>query len=328
MKSAVQAKFKRENNLDYELEEIIVSCGGKQVIYNLFMATLNDGDEVIVPRPYWVSYPEMIALCGGNSVFANCDSAFKLTPQELEARISTRTKWLILNSPSNPTGVCYTKQELLDLAQVLRRYPGVHIMSDDIYEHIVFDDFKFYNLAQVAPDLKDRVFVVNGVSKGYSMTGWRIGYGAGRKDIVKAMCTVQSQSTSNPSSISQIAAQEALNGGQDFILVNAAQFQKKRDLALRILEEAKVLNLIKSNGAFYLFVDCRKAFGGKTLKGDIINSCDDFCTFLLEYAGVAAVPGAAFGLDGFFRMSFATSIANVERGCQQIVKACKQLSFS
>jgi len=323
LKAAVKAKFKRENELDYELDEIIVSCGGKQVIYNLFMATLNDDDEVIVPKPYWVSYPEMVTLCGGKPVFAECDAGFKLTPKELEARISTHTKWLILNSPSNPTGVCYTKQELLALAEVLRKHPNVYVMSDDIYEHIMFDDFKFYTLAQVAPDIKERIFIVNGVSKGYSMTGWRIGYGAGRKDIVKAMGMVQSQSTSNPSSISQIAAQEALGGTQDFIPVHAEQFQKKRDLALRILGEAKVLSFVKPNGAFYLFVDCRKSFGAKTLKGDVINNCDDFCSFLLEYAGVAAVPGAAFGLEGFFRMSFATSFANVERGCRQIVKACE-----
>jgi aspartate aminotransferase len=326
LKEAIRNKFKRENDLDYNLDEIIVSCGGKQVIYNLLMATLNAGDEVIIPIPYWVSYPEIVTLSGGRPILANCDKDFKLTPEELESKITNRTKWLMINCPSNPSGVCYTKDQLSQLAQVLRKHPHVHIMSDDIYEHIMFDDFQFYSLAQVAPDLKDRIFIVNGVSKGYAMTGWRIGYGAGNKEIIKGMSMIQSQSTSNPCSISQVAALEALNGPQGFIQTNANQFQEKRDLSLSILANTKYLECHKPNGAFYLFVDCRKAIGMKAPDGKDINNCDDFCSFLLEHAKVAVVPGMAFGLAGFFRMSVATSFENIKQGCSQIVEACNKLS--
>jgi aspartate aminotransferase len=322
LKTAVQNKFKKENNLDYNLDEIIVSCGGKQVIYNLLMATLNENDEVIIPIPYWVSYPEMVVLSGGIPVFASCDENFKLTPEELESKISNRTKWLMINCPGNPSGVCYTVDELLKLAAVLERHPHVQVMSDDIYEHIMFDNMKFYSLAEAAPQLKSRIFIVNGVSKSYSMTGWRIGYGAGNHEIVKGMSMVQSQSTSNPSSISQVAALEALSGPQDFIKTNANQFQKKRDLALSILAKTDYLKCLSPNGAFYLFVDCRKAIGAKTPKGQVIQNCDDFASFLLEFAEVAVVPGVAFGLEGFFRMSFATSFDNIKQGCEQIVTAC------
>jgi aspartate aminotransferase len=325
LKEAIIDKFKKENNLNYSRDEITVSCGGKQVIYNLFMATLNENDEVIIPIPYWVSYPEMVVISGGVPVFANCDQNFKLTPEELETKISDRTKWLILNSPSNPSGACYTKTELLALADVLKKYPQVHIMSDDIYEHIIFDDSKFCTLAEIAPELKERTFIVNGVSKGYSMTGWRIGYGAGQKEIINAMSMIQSQSTSNPSSISQIAAVEALTGTQQFIKVNCDNFQQKRDLALSILAQTPYLSCVKPGGAFYLFVNCKNTFGKKTPKDEIIKDCDDFATFLLEESSVAVVPGIAFGLEGFFRMSFATSFKNIEYGCSQIIQACSKL---
>ena len=256
LKQAIQAKFRRENEIDYDLDEIIVSTGGKQVIYNLFMASLDDGDEVIIPAPYWVSYPDMVLLAGGVPVFANCgiESNFKLSAEILERLITAKTKWLIINSPSTPTGVSYSHQELEKIAEILRKHTHIHIMSDDIYEHITFDDFKFYTLAQIAPDLKERIFTVNGVSKAYSMTGWRIGYGAGSKALVKAMTIIQSQSTSNPCSISQVAAIEALNGTQEYIKVNALNFQKKRDLALSILERVKYFECYKPEGAFYLFI--------------------------------------------------------------------------
>lgn len=327
LKQAVQTKLKRENNLDYNLDEIIVSTGGKQVIYNLFMASLNKGDEVIIPAPYWVSYPDIVLLAGGTPVIASCGSEdnFKLTPSHLERLITVNTKWLIINSPSNPTGAAYSSEELLALAEVIRKYPNVHIMSDDIYEHIVFDDFKFYPLAGLAPDLKERIFIVNGVSKSYSMTGWRLGYGAGTKDLIKAMTIIQSQSTSNPSSISQIAAVEALNGPQDFIRANAAGFQKKRDLAISILSSMKHIDCYKPEGAFYLFPRCDKLFGLKTQNGEVINNSNDLGEYLLDQAGVAVVPGIAFGLEGYFRISYAISIEEIEKACTRIVGACQQL---
>jgi aspartate aminotransferase len=327
LKKAVQMKFKRENNLDYDLDEIIVSNGGKQVIYNLFMASLNYEDEVIIPRPYWVSYPEMVMLAGGMPVFVNCDIAnnFKLNVESLERIITKKTKWIIINSPSNPTGATYSYQELADIAELVRKYPNVNIMSDDIYEHIMFDDFTFFTFAQVAPDLKERIFTVNGVSKSYSMTGWRIGYGAGCKSLVKAMTIIQSQSTSNPCSISQMATIEALTGSQDFIKVNAKNFQEKRDLALSILNNTKGMNCYKPEGAFYVFPECTKLFGLKTPLGKVIKDSNDFGEYLLEEFNVAIVPGIAFGLEGYFRISYATSLKNLEEACLRIQKACEQL---
>jgi aspartate aminotransferase len=328
LKEAIAEKFKRENGLEYNLDEIIVSTGGKQVIYNLFMASLNQGDEVIIPAPYWVSYPDIVRLAGGEPVFANCEMEdhFKLSPQHLENMINPQTKWLILNSPSNPTGASYGKQELLDLAEVLRAYPHVYVMSDDIYEHIVFNDFKFYTLAQIAPDLKSRIFTVNGVSKSYSMTGWRIGYGAGPKELVKAMTIIQSQSTSNPSSISQVAALEALNGTQDFIKPNALNFQKKRDLAIATLSAVEELECYEPEGAFYLFPKCSKLFGSKTPNKTTISNSNNFAEYLLEHSGIAVVPGIAFGLEGYFRISFATSEEEIKKACLKIVNACTQLT--
>ena len=327
LRKAVCEKFKHENELDYKIDEVIVSTGGKQVIYNLFMATIDEGDEVIIPAPYWVSYPDMVLLAGGTPVFVSSDMAngFKALTKEIEKAITKKSKWLILNSPSNPSGAAYTKQELIEIAELVRKYPHLHVMSDDIYEHITFDDFKFTTLATVAPDLKDRIFIVNGVSKTYSMTGWRIGYGAGNKSIIKAMDVIQSQSTSNPSSISQIAALEAISGPQDYIKTNTENFQKKRDLVLSMLLKIKGLDCYKSEGAFYLFPKCSDLFGKVTTRGDKINSSSDLATYLLEEANVAVVPGIAFGLEGFFRISYATSSELLTEACNRIAHAISKL---
>lgn len=327
LKKAICAKFKRENNLDYLPEEVMASVGGKQVIYNLFMATLNPGDEVIIPAPYWVSYPDMVLLAEGVPVTieAHMETGFKITGEMLEGVITAKTKWFILNSPSNPSGAAYTKDELLSLAQVLKKHPHVNIMCDDIYEHITFDGFKFYTLATVAPELKERIFIVNGVSKAYSMTGWRIGYGAGRKEIIKAMTVLQSQSTSNPCSISQIAAIEALNGTQDFIPKNALGFRKKRDLVLDLVSKIKGLECYKSEGAFYLFPRCSQLFGMKTPSGQILENDNDVATYFLEKANVAVVPGVAFGSAGYFRISYATSEELLTKACQRMKEAVEGL---
>lgn len=327
LKQAIQNKFKRENNIEYDVEEIIVSNGGKQVIYNAFMSSLNEGDEVIIPAPYWVSYPDIVSLSGGVPVFANCgiENNFKLSPEILARLITPKTKWLIINSPSNPTGSAYSCMELETIAEVLRKYPLVNIMSDDIYEHITFDNFAFHTLAQVAPDLKQRILTVNGVSKAYSMTGWRIGYGAGSKTLIKAMSIIQSQSTSNPCSISQMAAVEALNGSQDFIKYNAVNFQKKRDLALSILGRIKYFECYKPEGAFYLFVKCDKMLGCKTPTGVVLKNSNSVGEYLLDRARVAVVPGIAFGLEGYFRISYATSIEELEEACLRIERACSDI---
>ena len=327
LRKAVCEKFKHENELDYKIDEVIVSTGGKQVIYNLFMATIDEGDEVIIPAPYWVSYPDMVLLAGGTPVFVSSDMAngFKALTKEIEKALTKKSKWLILNSPSNPSGAAYTKQELIEIAELVRKYPHLHVMSDDIYEHITFDDFKFTTLATVAPDLKDRIFIVNGVSKPYSMTGWRIGYGAGNKSIIKAMDVIQSQSTSNPSSISQIAALEAISGPQDYIKTNTENFQKKRDLVLSMLLKIKGLDCYKSEGAFYLFPKCLDLFGKVTPRGDKINSSSDLATYLLEEANVAVVPGIAFGLEGYFRISYATSSELLTEACNRMAHAISKL---
>lgn len=324
LKKAVAEKFLRENDLQYSLDEVIVSSGGKQVIYNLFMASLDEGEEVIIPAPYWVSYPDMVLLAGGKPIFIDCpmSQSFKMKPADLEKAITSKTKWLIINSPSNPSGAAYTKEELLELAKVLHKFPHVYVMSDDIYEHIVFDNFKFHTIAQVAPELKDRVFTMNGVSKSYSMTGWRIGYGAGSKELVKAMGIIQSQSTSNPSSISQAAALEALSGTQSFIKPNSRGFEVKRDLALGILQDAKGLRCHKPEGAFYLFIACDELFGKKTPSGVVLKNSNDVATFLLEDAKVAVVPGIAFGLEGYFRISYSTSLSELEEACARINESC------
>ncbi|RYE06078.1 MAG: pyridoxal phosphate-dependent aminotransferase [Rickettsiaceae bacterium] len=327
LKEAIQAKFKRENRLEYSLNEIIASCGGKQVIYNLFMASLDPEDEVIIPAPYWVSYPDIVSLAGGIPVFVNCEITdhFKLKASYLKQHITTKTKWLILNSPSNPTGAAYSKEELLDIATMLRAYPNIYILSDDIYEHIIYDDFKFYSLVEIAPDLRDRVFIINGVSKSYSMTGWRIGYGAGPSDLIKAMTTIQSQSTSNPTSISQIAAIEALNGPQDYVKINAANFQAKRDLAIAILTSTQDIECFIPQGAFYLFPKCSNIFGSRSSQGIMIENSTVFAQYLLDEEGIAVVPGIAFGLEGYFRISYAASLIEIEEACTKIVQATKRL---
>jgi len=323
LKKAIQGKFKRENNLSYELDQISVGTGGKQVIYNVFMATLNPGDEVIIPAPYWVSYPDMVLLAGGTPKIVKCseENEFKITPEELKKAIGKKTKWLIINSPSNPTGSCYTKKEIENLSKVLRENKHVFILSDDIYEHIAYDDFKFFTMAQI-DSLKDRTLTMNGVSKSYSMTGWRIGYGAGPQDIIKAVAKIQSQSTTNPSSISQAAAVEALNGTQDFIKIRADSFKERRDYVVKTLNNINGLSCLKPSGAFYLFPNCKKLLGEKTkLKTD-----KEFVEKLLEKSGVAVVQGSAFGLDGYFRISYATSMDNLKKALDRIKSFCESLN--
>lgn len=330
LRKAIQSKFKRDNNLDYALDEIIASTGGKQVLYNLFMASLDKGDEVLIPAPYWVSYPDMVRLACGVPVFiyANEKDNFKITADQIESSITENTKWLILNSPSNPTGAIYSLQELKSIATVLRKHPHVHVVSDDIYEHIIFDNEVFHTLANVAPDLKARIAIVNGVSKAYSMTGWRIGYGAGQKALIKAMTIIQSQSTSNTSSVSQIAAQEALIGSQHFLQINTENFQTRRNLVHSMLSSGiKNFTCYKPCGAFYLFPKCSQFFGAKTNSGKQINNSTDFAEYLLEQAHVAVVPSIAFGIEGYYRISYATSMELLQKGCQRILNACSNLKY-
>ena len=323
LKKAIVEKFKRENNLEYSAEEITVGTGGKQVIYNAFMATLNKGDEVIIPAPFWVSYPDMVLLAGGNPKIVKCNEndGFKLTPKNLKKAITKKTKWLILNSPSNPTGAGYTKREIKDLAKVLIRNKKVHILSDDIYEHIKYDNFNFFTIAQISK-LKDRTLTMNGVSKSYAMTGWRIGYAAGPKKIIRAIGKIQSQSTSNPSSISQAAAVEALNGKQNFIKNRSKAFKERRDFVVKSLNNIKGINCLTPNGAFYVFPSCKGLLNKKTkLKTDT-----DFVKKLLDKSNVAVVQGSAFGLDGYFRISYATSMKNLRRAIKRIKSFCESLS--
>ena len=327
LKKAISEKFKRENNLNYSTDQITVGVGGKHVIYNLMMATLNKGDEVIIPAPYWVSYPDIVMLAGGNPIVIECseDQGFKLTAKDLEAAITNNTKWVILNSPSNPTGACYSEQEIKNLAHVLKRNPHVNVLSDDIYEHIIYDNFKFFTIAQI-PELKNKVVTMNGVSKSYAMTGWRIGYAAGDKEIIKAIAKIQSQSTTNPSSISQAAAVEALNGKQDFISVRAKAFQERRDFVVNSLNAIEGINCIKPNGAFYVFPSCKGLIGKKDKNGKKITSDTDFVESLLENNEVAVVQGSAFGLEGFFRISYATSMDKLQEAMKRIKLFCESLN--
>ena len=323
LKKAIQNKFSRENGLSYELDQITVGTGGKQVLYNAFMATVNKGDEVIIPAPYWVSYPDIILLAGGKPKIVKCDEKddFKLTPKKLEKAISKKTKWIILNSPSNPTGSAYTKKEIEELSKVLTKYKKIYILSDDIYEHITYDNFKFFTIAQIKA-LKDRTLTMNGVSKSYSMTGWRIGYAAGPKEIIKAIAKIQSQSTSNPTSISQAAAVEALNGAQDFIQERANSFRERRDFVVNSLNDINGISCLRPEGAFYVFPSCKKLLGKKTkLKTD-----KDFVEKLLEKSEVAVVQGSAFGLDGYFRISYATSMENLKKAMERIRSFCDSLT--
>lgn len=328
LKKAICTKFERENNLVYKPEQITVGCGGKHVLFNALLATLNPGDEVIIPAPYWVSYPDMVLFAEGTPIIVNGpeQNRFKITAHDLDKAITPKTKWLILNSPSNPTGSAYTEKELKELAQVLLKHPHVYIMSDDIYEHVIYDGFKFSTIAEIEPKLYDRTFTVNGVSKAYSMTGWRIGYGAGPKELIKAMCMLQSQSTSNPCSISQAASIEALNGTQDFIEPNNTTFKRRRDMVVKLLNNIKGITCLSPEGAFYVFPSCKDLIGKKTPEGHIIKNDTDFASYLLEHALVAVVQGSAFGAEGYFRISYATSDANLEKACQRIKEACERLS--
>ncbi|MFC7333371.1 pyridoxal phosphate-dependent aminotransferase [Rhodocista pekingensis] len=328
LKKAVAAKFRRDNGLEYDpATQITVGTGGKQVLFNALLATLDPGDEVIVPAPYWVSYPDMVLLAEGTPVPVACpaEAGFKLTPAALEAAITPRTKWLILNSPSNPTGAAYTAAELAALGEVLLRHPQVWVMSDDMYEHLVYDGFRFATIAQVVPGLLGRTLTVNGVSKAYSMTGWRIGFAGGPKELIKAMGVIQSQSTSNPTSISQAAATEALNGPQDYIPRQAEVFARRRDLVVSMLNQAKGLSCPNPEGAFYVYPSCAATLGLSTPGGRVIGSDEDFATELLEAEGVAVVHGAAFGLSPHFRISYATSETVLEEACRRIQRFCASL---
>jgi len=327
LKNAIIKKFKRENNLDYQVDQVTVGAGGKHVIYNAMVATLNEGDEVVIPAPYWVSYPDIVLLAGGTPIILKCTEkqGFKINPLELEKSITKKTKWIILNSPSNPTGACYSEEDVREIAKVLIKHPQVHILSDDIYEHVAYEGFKFFTIAQVA-ELKERVLTMNGVSKAYSMTGWRIGYAAGPKEIIKAIAKIQSQSTTNPSSISQAAAVEALNGTQDFIKERATSFQERRDFVVKALNDIDGIECLNPDGAFYVFPSCKGLIGKKDSNGKELKTDNDFIQSLLENSGVAVVQGSAFGLEGFFRISYATSMKNLEKALEKISSFCKSLN--
>ena len=327
LKKAIVDKFARENGLTYKPSQVSVGTGGKQVLYNALLATLNPGDEVIIPAPYWVSYPDMVLLGGGTPVFveATIETNFKMTAAALEAAITPKTKWLIFNSPSNPSGAAYTRAELKALTDVLMRHPQVWVMSDDMYEHLVYDDFEFVTPAQVEPGLYDRTLTVNGVSKAYCMTGWRIGYGAGPEPLIKAMATLQSQSTSNPSSIAQWAAVEALNGPQGFIAEHNEVFKARRDLVVSMLNQAKGITCPTPEGAFYVYPSCAGTIGKTSPSGKVIETDDDFVTELLEVEGVAVVQGSAFGLAPHFRISYATATSALEEACKRIQRFCGNL---
>jgi aspartate aminotransferase len=327
LKAAVARKFKRENGLDYKPSQITIGTGGKQVLYNAFMVTLNPGDEVIIPAPYWVSYPDMVLLAGGKPVEIVCDmaSGFKLTAEALERAITPKTKWLILNSPSNPTGAAYTHAELKALTDVLLKHPHVHVMTDDMYEHLVYDDFKFATPAQVEPKLYDRTLTINGVSKAYCMTGWRIGYAGGPEPLIKAMAMIQSQSTSNPSAVSQWAAVEALDGPQDFIAAHNKIFKERRDLVVSMLNQANGIKCPTPEGAFYVYPSCAGTIGKTTTAGKKLVTDEDFVTELLETEGVAVVQGSAFGLGPAFRISYATKTEDLEEACRRIQRFCGNL---
>jgi aspartate aminotransferase len=327
LRKAIAEKFKRENGLTYDPKNVIVCCGGKQVLYNALLATLDPGDEVIVPAPYWVSYPDMVRLCEGEAVIVRCpeQTGFKMRAEDLAAAITPRTKWLILNSPSNPTGAAYTREEMKALTDVLVQHSHVWVMSDDMYEHLVYDGFEFVTPAQVEPRLFDRTLTVNGVSKAYAMTGWRVGYAAGPAELIKAMVTVQSQSTTHTASISQAASVEALNGTQAFIAERNAVFQARRDLVVDGLNRIPGLRCHRPEGAFYVYPSCAGVIGKKTPQGKTIENDTAFCEYLLDHAGVAVVPGEAFGLSPYFRISYATSTEALEQALERIAKACAAL---
>ena len=326
LNEAIIKKFKRENDLVFAPDEITVGCGGKQVIYNALVATIEKGDEIIIPAPFWVSYPDMALLVEGHPVVLDCslENNFKINPQDLENKITNRTKWVILNSPSNPTGAFYSELELQNLAKILLKHPHVWVMCDDLYEHIIFDNLKFKNILQVDKKLRSRTFVVNGVSKAYAMTGWRLGYGAGPKNLIKEISKIQSQSTTHTSSISQAAAIEALKNSDEFINKNKKIFQERRDLIFSKLKDFSPLQVFLPQGSFYVYVCCNDLMGKKKDDGTEIKNDIDLSDYFLD-EGVAVVPGEAFGCSNFFRISFATSNENIIEGCDKVVSACKKL---
>jgi aspartate aminotransferase len=327
LKEAVCRKFKNENGLDYKPSQISVGTGGKQVLYNAFVATLNPGDEVIIPAPYWVSYPEMVMLAGGEpvEVKTTMESGFKMSGEALERAITPKTKWLLLNSPSNPTGAAYTRSELKVLTDVLVRHPHVHVLTDDMYEHLVYDDFKFFTPAQIEPRLYERTLTLNGVSKAYCMTGWRIGFAGGPELLIKAMAMIQSQSTSNPSAVSQWAAVEALNGPKEFIPKHNRIFKERRDLCVAMLNQANGIQCPKPEGAFYVFPSCAGTIGKTAPTGKTLATDEDFVTELLEAEGVAVVQGTPFGLGPAFRISYATATTALQEACERIQRFCGNL---
>ena len=327
LKDAIAKKFKRENGLDYTAKQITVGTGGKQVLYNAFVATLNPGDEVIIPAPYWVSYPDMVHLAGGEpvEVVTSMETGFKMTAKQLEAAITPKTKWVLLNSPSNPSGAGYTRADLKALTGVLKKHPHVHVMTDDMYEHLVYDDFEFATAAQVEPELYPRTLTINGVSKAYCMTGWRIGFAGGPEPLIKAMAMIQSQSTSNPAAVSQWAALEALTGPQDFIAKHNAIFKQRRDLVVSMLNQANGIKCPTPDGAFYVYPSCAGTIGKTAPSGNKIATDEDFVTELLEAEGVAVVQGAAFGQGPAFRISYATKTEDLEEACRRIQRFCGNL---
>jgi aspartate aminotransferase len=327
LKAAIVAKFKRENGLDYKVSQISVGTGGKQVLYNALMATLNPGDEVVIPAPYWVSYPEMVALAGGTPVIVDVkmEDGFKMKAADLDRAITPKTKWLIFNSPSNPSGAAYTRSELKALTDVLVKHPHVHVLTDDMYEHLVYDDFAFTTPAQIEPSLYERTLTLNGVSKAYCMTGWRIGYAGGPEPLIKAMAMIQSQSTSNPSAVSQWASVEALNGPQDFIPKHNKIFKERRDLVVSMLNQANGIKCPKPEGAFYVYPSCAGTIGKTASTGKKLANDEDFVTELLEAEGVAVVQGSAFGLGPAFRISYATKTEDLEEACRRIQRFCGNL---
>ncbi|MBO9112491.1 MULTISPECIES: pyridoxal phosphate-dependent aminotransferase [Rhizobium/Agrobacterium group] len=328
LRKAIADKFKRENGLDYKPEQTIVGTGGKQILFNAFMATLNPGDEVIIPAPYWVSYPEMVAICGGTPVFvdATLEDNFKLKPEALEKAITPKTKWFVFNSPSNPSGAAYSHDELKALTDVLVKHPHVWVLTDDMYEHLTYGDFKFVTPVEVEPSLYDRTLTMNGVSKAYAMTGWRIGYAAGPLPLIKAMDMIQGQQTSGASSIAQWAAVEALNGTQDFIPANKKIFEGRRDLVVSMLNQAKGISCPAPEGAFYVYPSCAGLIGKTAPSGKVIETDTDFVSELLEAEGVAVVQGSAFGLGPNFRISYATSEHLLEEACKRIQRFCADCS--
>lgn len=327
LQQAIVAKFKRDNNLSYNLDEIMVGVGGKHIIYNAMMATLNPGDEVIIPAPFWVSYPDIVMLAEGKPIIVKCDASqdFKITPEQLENNITNKTKWLMLNSPSNPTGAVYSFNELKALSEVLLKYPNVLVLTDDIYEKIIYDDGVFFTIASVEPKMKERTLTLNGVSKAYCMTGWRLGYCGGPKEIIAGMNKIQSQSTTSTSSISMAAAVEALTGDQEFINLHNIQFKKRRDMVVENLNQIDGINCSIPPGAFYVYPSCEGIIGKKTSAGNTINTDKDFMNFLLESEGMAGVHGEAFGLSPYFRLSYATDEKTLADACNRIERACNNL---